>query len=72
MQLFDITSLTEFEKSLLARDLLESAVAREDHSPLPDDQLAELRRRAAALDAGEASLIPWEMALADILSRRGA
>lgn len=56
---------------MLARDLLESAVAREDTSPLPSEQIAELRRRVAEIDSGTAQCIPWEQALASLLKQRG-
>lgn len=66
----DFSQLSESDKLLLARDLLESTFAQEDRSSLPPEQLAELRRRAAALDSGKIQCIPWEQALADLLAKR--
>ncbi len=71
MEPFNLSHLSESERLVLARDLLESAVAQEDVSPLSPEQIAELRRRAAAIDSGAAKCIPWEDALADILKQRG-
>jgi putative addiction module component (TIGR02574 family) len=71
MDHFNLSQLSESERLVLARDLLESAVAQEDHSPLSPEQIAELRRRAAAIDSGQAQCIPWEEALATLLKQRG-
>lgn len=72
MESFSLSHLSESERLMLARDLLESAVAQEDASPLSSEQVAELRRRAAAIDSGKMKCIPWEEALAALLKQRGA
>lgn len=62
---FDYFGLTPTERILLAQELLDSVVAdsQPDAPPLTDQQLAEMQRRASAIDAGEVKCVPWDAAL---------
>lgn len=62
--MFEIpATLSAPERLLLAQQLLGSVLA--ESLPLSDAQIAEVRKRSAALDAGQASAEPW----ADVKAR---
>lgn len=65
---FDFSQLSPAERIMLAQNLLDSVLA-ESHSPLTPQQIAELRRRAAAIDSGEDKGVPWEQVRAILQPR---
>lgn len=56
----EIGHLPLAERMLLAHAIIDSAIAEMESVPVSAEQLAELRRRAAAIDAGEVKCLPWE------------
>ncbi len=62
---FDFTALSAPERLLLAQQLLDSVLA--EAMPLTVQQLDEVTRRAAAIDAGEMTCEPWETVRARLL-----
>lgn len=54
---FDFSSLSAPERLLLAQQLLDSVLA--EATPLSHQDLAEMRRRAEAIDTGQARCEPW-------------
>lgn len=56
----DIESLNPVERMELADALYDSAMQEIEAAPLTPDQLAELDRRIAQIESGEAATIPWE------------
>jgi putative addiction module component (TIGR02574 family) len=63
-----IDRLTAEEQLRLVGEILDSLAARPE-PPLTDAQRRELDRRIAALDAGAASVSPWEEVEARVLGR---
>lgn len=61
----DITALSAPERLLLAQQLLDSVLA--EAIPLAPQQIEEVRRRAAAIDAGEAVCESWGAVKARLL-----
>ncbi len=57
---FDYSQLTPKERILLAQELWDSAFNDLQDFPLTDDQMAEIERRMAAVDAGQMPTYPWE------------
>lgn len=62
---FDFTALSAPERLLLAQQLLDSVLA--EAMPLTVQQLDEVTRRAAAIDAGEMVCEPWETVRARLM-----
>lgn len=58
----EISHLPVAERMLLAHLIVDSAIAQAEAAPVTPDQLAELRRRDTAIDAGETQCLPWETA----------
>ncbi len=56
----EITTLSLPERVTLAQELWDSVHADACAAPFTPEQLAELDRRIAALDAGEMQSEPWE------------
>lgn len=54
----DVAALSAPERLLLAQQLLDSVLA--EAMPLSPPQLEEVRRRAAAIDAGDVACEPWD------------
>ena len=54
----DLSALSPPERLLLAQQLLDSVLA--ETMPLTAQQIEEVRRRAAALDAGDSVCEPWD------------
>ena len=65
----DFSQLTLDERTLLAFDLLESVREEAASSPVPQEYLAELHRRAAEIDAGTATLLRWDEIKARVFGR---
>lgn len=61
----DLATLSPPERLLLAQQLLDSVLA--EALPLSALQLEEVRRRAAAIDAGRVVCEPWEAVRARLL-----
>ncbi len=57
---FDFSALSAAERIRLAKDLLDSVLADTVSPPLPQWQIDEIRQRAAAIDSGEVTCIPWD------------
>lgn len=57
---FEITALSLPERVALAQELWDSVHADACAAPFTPEQLAELDRRIAAIDAGEMTSEPWE------------
>jgi putative addiction module component (TIGR02574 family) len=71
---YDFTQLSVPERIQLVEDLWDSVAAETPPLTLTPDEVAELERRLAELDANPESGIPWEQVKADIerhLNRRG-
>lgn len=56
---FDFSSLSAPERLLLAQQLLDSVLA--EATPLTPQQIAEMHRRAAAIDSGAVACDSWEV-----------
>lgn len=63
--MIDLATLTAPERLLLAQQLLDSVLA--EALPLTAQQVEEVRRRAAAIDAGMVTCEPWEAIKARLL-----
>jgi len=57
-----LTSLSTPERVELAQELWDSVHANAYAAPFTPEQLAEIDRRIAAIDAGEMACEPWETA----------
>ena len=67
---FDFSQLTPAERIALAQDLWDSIHDETQLAPLPDDQIAEIKRRIAAIDAGTMPMYPWEEVKQRLLDRK--
>jgi putative addiction module component (TIGR02574 family) len=67
---FDFSQLNAAERHRLAQDLWESIHHQTQALPLPAEQLAEIRRRIDAIDAGTIPNYPWEDVKRRLLSRK--
>lgn len=65
-----LTMLSLPERIELAQDLWESVHAQASVAPLAPEQIAELDRRIAQIDAGEAVCEPWETVRQRLLNER--
>jgi|GEM_PF-1897803 len=65
----DYSHLSAAERLLLVQDILDSVLADAQTEPLTPEQIKELDRRCAAVDAGEMATFPWEDVKHRILSR---
>ncbi len=63
---FDFTELSVPERIQLVEDLWDSVAAETPPLTLTPDEVAELERRLAEMDANPDSGIPWEQVKADI------
>jgi putative addiction module component (TIGR02574 family) len=57
-----VFQLSQAEKLQLVQDLWDDIAENPESIPVPDEQLAELERRRAALDADPSRAISWEVA----------
>ena len=57
----DYWKLSIADRLVLVQDILDSVLAETCAEPLSLQQLAEIDRRCAALDAGEMTREPWEV-----------
>lgn len=62
--------LNEEQRAALAQDLWNSVNADAFAAPFTPDQLEELDRRIASLDAGDSILIPWDDVRHELLGPR--
>jgi putative addiction module component (TIGR02574 family) len=62
---FDFTGLSAPERLLLAQQLLDSVLA--EATPLAPQQLAEMQRRAEAIDSNQIACEPWGSVRARLL-----
>jgi putative addiction module component (TIGR02574 family) len=69
---FDFSSLTPIERIALADTLYDSAMQEIDAMTpqLSAEQLAELDRRIADVEAGRVELVPWDQVRAELTQRR--
>jgi putative addiction module component (TIGR02574 family) len=63
----DYLHLSVAERLVLIQDILDSVVHEGHAEPLTPRQLAEMERRALAVDIGEERRIPWEQVRASFL-----
>lgn len=63
----DYLHLSVAERLVLIQDILDSVVNEGHAEPLTPLQLAEMERRALAVDMGEERRIPWEQVRASFL-----
>lgn len=66
---FDFSHLTGAERLELAEALWDSVLGTPDEPELNPDQIAELDRRLAELDANPGATVPWREAM-DRLDRK--
>jgi putative addiction module component (TIGR02574 family) len=64
---FVLTTLSLPERAELAQELWDSVHADACAAPFTPEQLVEIDRRVAALDAGEMTCEPWETVRTDLL-----
>jgi len=57
---FDFSQLSATERILLAHELWESVENDIKDIPFTDEQMAEIKRRVKAADAGEAERFSWQ------------
>ena len=69
IQEIDLSTLSSAERLHLAQALLDGVVAS-DAETFTSDQLAELDRRLAEIDAGKAGCEPWRAVEQRLLTRR--
>ena len=65
----DALDLDERERAEMAAALLESLEPAVDEAEIEQAWQEEVARRVAALDSGQAELIPWEEVRKQLLSR---
>lgn len=65
----DALDLDERERAEMAADLLESLEPPVDPREIEDAWREEVRRRVAAVDSGQAELIPWERVRDQLFAR---
>lgn len=63
----DYLHLSVAERIVLVQDILDSVVAEAHAEPLTPSQLAEMERRADAVDAGTEHRVPWDKVRAGFL-----
>jgi putative addiction module component (TIGR02574 family) len=66
----DYTSLTPKERILLAQELWDSVAHERAFPQATPEQQAEIKRRAASIDAGKMGTTTWPEVKARLLSRR--
>lgn len=67
---FDFSRLSTAERIMLAQDLWDSIHDEAQLAPLTDEQVAEIERRIAAIDAGTMPTYPWEEVKRRLLARK--
>lgn len=67
---FDFMSLSTAERLLLAQELLDSVFDVVAERQFTTEQTAELNRRLDRIHAGEASLVPSDIAIARLMANR--
>lgn len=65
----DYWKLSIADRLVLVQDILDSVLAETHAEPLTPQQLAEIDRRTAALDAGEMKCEPWETVRERLIAR---
>jgi putative addiction module component (TIGR02574 family) len=70
IQEIDVSDLSSAERLQLAQVLLDSVMVEAEGEPFTPEQLAEIDRRVAEIDSGQAVLEPWESARDRLLSRK--
>jgi putative addiction module component (TIGR02574 family) len=66
----DLTNLSSTERLQLAQALLDSVLYEARTETFTEEQMAELDRRSAEVEAGMASLEPWDAVRQRLLSGR--
>ena len=56
----DYTGLSPAERLVLVQDILDSVINETAAEVLTADQMAEIERRAHALDSGHEATLPWQ------------
>ncbi len=64
----DFDAMTAAERVQLGQQIIDAALA--EANTVPEHIIKEAERRAAAIDAGEASCIPWEEVQGRLLRNR--
>lgn len=67
---FDFSKLTPAERIALAQDLWDSIHEEAQLAPLTNEQVAEIERRIAEVDAGTMPMYSWEEVKQRLLARK--
>ncbi len=67
----DYSHLSPADRLVLVQDILESVLAEAEVPPFTPEQIAELDRRCAAVDAGTMATYSWDEVKHDLLADDG-
>jgi putative addiction module component (TIGR02574 family) len=70
IQDIDVSDLSTAERLQLAQMLLSGVVIEDEEEPFTAEQIADIDRRFAEIESGQATLEPWESIRDRLLSRK--